>query len=149
MDAVPPHILQHRVPEPAMDCAYLVLFFIFNYFRGIHHRGHGATPSRRIRFLRMGFIGSYERIGTRVPQVQCVLFMEPSKKHHAPGNTSTAGMPRARTRRSLQPDANTPDPPAVFGKLRRKTPPKNFPRVFGASGGSGGTDDLFARYEVV
>jgi hypothetical protein len=58
MDSVPPHILHHGVPEPWMGCAYLrllfleVVFFMFEYFRGINHRRHGATPSRRKRHMR-------------------------------------------------------------------------------------------------
>jgi hypothetical protein len=33
-----------------------------------------------------------------------------------------------------------PEPPAVLGKSHAESGAKNFPRVFGASGASGGTD---------
>jgi len=63
-DALSPHILHHSTPEPGTGYIYSGLFFIevmavvFDYFRGINHWGHAATPSRRIRLLRMGLIRS-------------------------------------------------------------------------------------------
>src|SRR2546422_9445311 len=48
--SMPPHIRSHPVPEPILGGVGLGLFFsevlfcIFNHFRGVNHRWHGATP---------------------------------------------------------------------------------------------------------
>src|SRR6266700_5239543 len=64
MDAVPSHILHQAMPESSMGEAYLgllvleVMGVVVDLYRGINHRGHGATPSWRIRLLRMDLIRS-------------------------------------------------------------------------------------------
>src|SRR2546427_6045135 len=141
MDSIPPHIQQHSVPEPAMDrrclglCFLEVMVVVVDSCRGIHHRGHGAIPSRRIRCLRMGFIGSARTYRHADPisstpsfhrgQQKSVMHRHPLDRGHATSKYTTIS-PAAPP---WSGSANTPDPPAVFGKLRRKTPPKNFPGV--------------------
>src|SRR5439155_21631743 len=64
--SLPPHVLHHCMPESCTGYAYLRLFcievvfciesifFVFDDFRGVNHRWHGATPCRMMRRIKAG-----------------------------------------------------------------------------------------------
>src|SRR5881397_2139005 len=97
MDAVLSYRLPQAMPESCTGSAYLrllgleIMCVVVDSYRSIKHRGHGATPSCGRRLLSSISFALSELIGTRVPQVQRLLFIKVSKMGHTCGSHQPVG----------------------------------------------------------